>query len=60
VHLALRANERKVVAHFHAAGVASGGKDNGPPGVRKDYAENYFAAFLLDPDGNDVEAVCYS
>ena len=60
VHVALRAKEPGVVADFHAAGVACGGKDNGPPGVRKDYAENYYAAFVLDPDGNNVEAVCYS
>jgi catechol 2,3-dioxygenase-like lactoylglutathione lyase family enzyme len=60
VHVALQAKERRKVAQFHAAGVGSGGKDNGPPGVRKDYAENYYAAFVLDPDGNNVEAVCYS
>jgi hypothetical protein len=46
------------VNRFHAAGVASGGKDNGAPGVRADYADNYYAAFVLDPDGNNVEAVC--
>jgi len=60
VHVALRVRQRGVVGQFHAAGVAAGGKDNGPPGVRKDYAENYYAAFVLDPDGNNVEAVCYS
>jgi catechol 2,3-dioxygenase-like lactoylglutathione lyase family enzyme len=60
VHVALRAKQRGNVSDFHAAGIASGGKDNGPPGVRQDYAENYYAAFVLDPDGNNVEAVCYS
>jgi catechol 2,3-dioxygenase-like lactoylglutathione lyase family enzyme len=58
VHLAFRAKERGTVREFHAAGVASGGKDNGPPGVRADYADDYYAAFVLDPDGNNVEAVC--
>ena len=60
VHVALRAKERAAVAGFHAAGLAAGGKDNGSPGVRADYAENYYAAFLLDPDGNNVEAVCFA
>ncbi len=60
VHVALQAKHRKEVSRFHAAGVTAGGKDNGPPGVRKDYADNYYAAFVLDPDGNNVEAVCYS
>jgi hypothetical protein len=45
------------VDRFHAAGLAAGGKDNGQPGVREDYAANYYAAFLIDPDGNNVEAV---
>ena len=43
---------------FYKAGVAAGGKDNGAPGVRKDYGPKYYAAFLIDPDGNNVEAVC--
>jgi catechol 2,3-dioxygenase-like lactoylglutathione lyase family enzyme len=60
VHVALRARERGAVTAFHAAGVASGAEDNGPPGVRKDYGENYYAAFVRDPDGNNVEAVCYA
>ena len=60
VHVALRAKERAAVARFHAAGLTSGGKDNGGPGVRADYAANYYAAFLLDPDGNNVESVCYA
>jgi hypothetical protein len=42
---------------FHKGGAAAGGKDNGAPGIRADYAPNYYAAFLVDPDGNNVEAV---
>jgi len=45
-------------AGFHAAGLKAGGKDNGKPGLRPDYSPCYFAAFLVDPDGNNVEAVC--
>lgn len=56
-HVAFRASSRAAVAAFHAAGLAAGGSDNGGPGIRRDYAENYYAAFLLDPDGNNVEAV---
>ncbi|HKE94203.1 MAG TPA: VOC family protein [Povalibacter sp.] len=58
VHVAFKASTRDAVERFHRAGLAAGGKDNGAPGVRADYAPNYFAAFLLDPDGNNVEAVC--
>jgi catechol 2,3-dioxygenase-like lactoylglutathione lyase family enzyme len=57
-HMALRAPNRAAVERFHAQGLASGGRDNGAPGVRTDYAPNYYAAFLLDPDGHNVEAVC--
>lgn len=56
-HVALRATDRKAVDRFHAAGLDAGGKDNGKPGIRKDYAPDYYAAFLIDPDGNNVEAV---
>ena len=56
VHLAFQAADREAVARFHAAGLAAGGRDNGKPGVR-DYQPNYYAAFLLDPDGNNIEAV---
>jgi catechol 2,3-dioxygenase-like lactoylglutathione lyase family enzyme len=58
VHLAFRAGDRAVVDRFHAAGAKAGGRDNGPPGLRADYSPRYYAAFLLDPDGNNVEAVC--
>jgi catechol 2,3-dioxygenase-like lactoylglutathione lyase family enzyme len=56
VHLALQAPDREAVARFHAAGLAAGGRDNGGPGLRP-YHPGYFAAFVLDPDGNNVEAV---
>jgi catechol 2,3-dioxygenase-like lactoylglutathione lyase family enzyme len=59
-HLALRAPTRAAVAQFHKKGLAHGGRDHGAPGVRADYAPNYFAAFLIDPDGNNLEAVCYA
>jgi catechol 2,3-dioxygenase-like lactoylglutathione lyase family enzyme len=59
-HVALRAPTRRAVAQFHKQGLAHGAKDHGAPGLRADYAPNYFAAFLLDPDGNNVEAVCYA
>ena len=58
MHVAFRAADRGAVDRFHAAGVKAGGKDNGGPGVRADYGPKYYAAFLLDPDGNNVEAVC--
>jgi len=57
-HLAFTARNRAAVDRFHAAGLAAGGTDNGAPGLRKDYSPTYYAAFLIDPDGNNVEAVC--
>jgi len=57
-HVAFRAADRAAVDGFHAKGLKAGGRDNGPPGVRADYGPKYYAAFLLDPDGNNVEAVC--
>lgn len=56
VHIAFAAADRAAIARFHAAGLAAGGRDNGGPGERS-YHPGYFAAFLLDPDGNNVEAV---
>lgn len=56
-HLAFRASSSAAVTRFHEAGTKSGGKDNGAPGIRPDYGPTYFAAFVLDPDGNNVEAV---
>jgi catechol 2,3-dioxygenase-like lactoylglutathione lyase family enzyme len=60
VHVAFRAKTRAAVDAFHRAGLAHGGKDNGAPGLRADYSPSYYAAFLIDPDGNNVEAVCYA
>lgn len=56
-HVAFAAASQEAVDRFHAAGLAAGGRDNGAPGLRKDDAPNYYAAFLIDPDGNNVEAV---
>ena len=58
IHVAFTSSKRPPVDKFHAAGVSSGGKDNGKPGVRADYSPTYYAAFVVDPDGNNVEAVC--
>jgi catechol 2,3-dioxygenase-like lactoylglutathione lyase family enzyme len=60
VHLAFHAADRGRVDAFHAAALAAGGRDNGPPGVRAHYHPNYYAAYVLDPDGNNVEAVCHT
>lgn len=57
-HVAFRAPDRASVDQFHRRGLAAGGKDNGKPGLRTDYGPTYYAAFLIDPDGNNVEAVC--
>jgi len=56
-HLAFSADRARVDA-FHAAALAAGGSDNGQPGVRTDYHPHYYAAFVLDPEGNNVEVVC--
>jgi catechol 2,3-dioxygenase-like lactoylglutathione lyase family enzyme len=58
VHLAFKAKDRASVDKFHKDGVKAGGGDNGKPGLRADYSPKYYAAFLTDPDGNNVEAVC--
>jgi catechol 2,3-dioxygenase-like lactoylglutathione lyase family enzyme len=58
VHVALRAADRAAVDRFHRNGLEAGGRDHGRPGLRTDYSPTYYAAFLLDPDGNNVEAVC--
>ena len=57
VHLAFRAKDTDAVRRFHAAALGAGGRDNGAPGPRPDYGAQYWAAFVLDPDGNNVEAV---
>ncbi len=59
VHLAFTSPDRKKVDAFHAAAVAAGGKDNGKPGPRTDYSPTYYAAFAIDSDGNNIEAVCH-
>ena len=59
VHVALAAATRAEVDAFHAAAMAAGGRDNGGPGLRLHYHPNYYAAFVLDPDGNNIEAVCH-
>ncbi len=59
-HIAFRAPDTVSVERWHAAAIANGGTDNGAPGVRPDYSDRYFAAFALDPDGNNVEAVFHA
>ena len=56
-HIALHAPNRAAVDCFHRKGLKAGGRDNGAPGARIDYSPTYYAAFLIDPDGNNVEAV---
>ena len=57
-HVAFRAPDHAAIGKFHAEGIKAGGRDNGGAGPRADYSPSYFAAFLIDPDGNNVEAVC--
>jgi catechol 2,3-dioxygenase-like lactoylglutathione lyase family enzyme len=57
-HVAFRAPDHAAIAKFHAEGLKVGGRDNGGAGPRADYSPTYYAAFLIDPDGNNVEAVC--
>jgi catechol 2,3-dioxygenase-like lactoylglutathione lyase family enzyme len=57
-HIAFKATDHAALQKFHAAGLKAGGKDNGAAGPRADYSPTYYAAFLIDPDGNNVEAVC--
>lgn len=59
-HFAFRVETRAEVDAFHAAALAAGGKDNGAPGIRENYHPNYYAAFVIDPDGMNVEAVCHT
>jgi len=58
VHLAFTAKSAGEVRAFHAAALSHGGVDNGPPGLRPEYEEGYYAAFVIDPDGHNLEAVC--
>ena len=57
-HVAFRAPDHAAIKKFHAEGLKAGGRDNGGAGARADYSPTYYAAFLIDPDGNNVEAVC--
>ena len=57
IHLAFQAADQAAVQHFYKAGLAAGGRDNGEPGLRPRYHEGYYAAFLIDPDGHNIEAV---
>lgn len=59
-HLCFRAPNRAAVDAFHAAALASGGRDDGSPGLRPHYHANYYGAFVLDPDGHRIEAVCHA
>jgi len=59
LHIAIAANTRADVDAFYQAAMAAGGKDNGAPGLRPHYHPNYYAAFVLGPDGHNVEAVCH-
>jgi catechol 2,3-dioxygenase-like lactoylglutathione lyase family enzyme len=58
LHLAFQARTRSAVRQFYEAAMATGGKDNGKPGLRENYSPTYYAAFVIDPDGHNVEAVC--
>ena len=59
VHVAFACDSRDVVDAFHEAGLAAGGSDNGAPGLRPIYHEHYYGAYVLDPDGNNIEAVSH-
>lgn len=59
VHVAFQAPSREIVDQFYEAALAAGGKDNGPPGLRPQYHEGYYGAFVLDPDGHNIEACCH-
>ena len=59
-HIALNASDRAAVDAFHEAAIAAGAKDNGAPGIRAHYHPNYYGAFVLDPDGHNIEAVCHA
>ncbi len=60
VHVAFQCKKRALVDKFYAAALEAGGKDNGPPGIREDYSPTYYAAFVFDPDGHNIEAVCHA
>src|SRR5262245_23654911 len=59
LHVAFGVDDRNTVDAFHAAALEAGGADNGGPGIREHYHPNYYGAYVLDPDGNNIEAVCH-
>ncbi len=59
MHVAFAAENRAAVDAFYQAAIAAGGRDNGPPGIRAHYHPNYYGAFVFDPDGHNIEAVCH-
>jgi predicted lactoylglutathione lyase len=59
MHLAFTATSRAQVRQFYEAAIAAGGKDNGPPGLRPNYHPHYYGAFVIDPNGHNIEAVCH-
>jgi catechol 2,3-dioxygenase-like lactoylglutathione lyase family enzyme len=60
IHVAIAAKDRAAVHAFYRAAIAAGGRDNGAPGLRPHYHPNYYGAFVLDPDGHNIEAVCHT
>lgn len=60
IHIAFAAKTREEVRRFYEAALGAGGKDNGAPGLRPQYHPNYYAAFVIGPDGHNIEAVCHS
>jgi predicted lactoylglutathione lyase len=60
MHLAFTAASREQVRKFYAAALEAGAKDNGPPGLRSHYHANYYGAFVIGPDGHNIEAVCHA
>ena len=59
-HVAFKCTDRSLVDAFYEAAIDAGGRDNGAPGLRPQYDANYYAAYVLDPDGNNIEAVCHA
>ncbi|MGH6918067.1 MAG: VOC family protein, partial [Geminicoccaceae bacterium] len=59
LHIAFRARDRATVRAFHAAAIKAGARDNGSPGLRPEYHPSYYGAFVIDPDGHNLEAVCH-
>ncbi|MFT5114278.1 MAG: catechol 2,3-dioxygenase-like lactoylglutathione lyase family enzyme [Parasphingorhabdus sp.] len=59
MHIAFVAESREKVEQFYTAAIAAGARDNGKPGVRPEYHRNYYGAFVIDPDGHNIEAVCH-